>query len=55
MPDRPIWQTESDSYRPLSMKQNVWFQGGICTEKIQVDQIQNGQLEAIIDFDMGNK
>ena len=34
------------------------FQGGICPEKCQLDQIQNGQLEAIIEFNrgpMGNK
>ena len=36
------------------MKQNVQFQGGICPEKSQLNQIQNSRLEAIIDFDMGN-
>ena len=29
-------------------------QGGICPEKCQLDQIKNGQLEAIIDFNMGD-
>ena len=47
MPD--IWQTEPD--KPL---QNVRFQGGICPEKCELVQIQNYQLEAIIDFIIGN-
>ena len=29
------------------MKQNVRFQGRICPEKFQLDQIYNGQLVAI--------
>ena len=28
------------------------FQGRICPEKFQVDQIQNGRLSAIINFNM---
>ena len=36
------------------MKQNVRFQGGICPGKCQLDQIQNGQLKAIIDFNMSH-
>ena len=37
------------------MKQNIPFQEGIglCPEKCQLDQIQNRQFEAIIDFSMG--
>ena len=38
----------------LSIKQNGLFQGGIWPEKSQLDQIQNVQLEAIIDFNMVN-
>ena len=34
-----------------AIKQNVRFQGGISPEKCQ---IQNGRLEAIIDFNMGD-
>ena len=30
------------------------FHGGICPEKFQLDQIQNGQFAAIIDFNMHN-
>ena len=30
------------------------FQGGICPEKGQHDQIQNGRLAAIIDFNLRN-
>ena len=36
------------------MKQNVRFQVGICPEKGQTDQIQNGRLSANIDFNMHN-
>ena len=36
------------------MKQNVTFQEGICPEKIQPDQIQNGWLPAIIVTNMYN-
>ena len=28
--------------RPLTIKQYVRFQGGICPEKFQLDQIENG-------------
>ena len=48
-----IWQTEPDM-RPLSIEQNVRFQGKICPEKSQLDQIQNGRVEVIIDLNMGN-
>ena len=34
------------------MKKNVQFQGEICPEKFQLDQIENGQLSAIINFNM---
>ena len=34
----------------ITIEQNVRFQAGICPEKCQLDQIENGQLEAIIDF-----
>ena len=44
-----IWQTVPDSYT-ITMKQNLRFEGGICPEKYQLDQIQNGQLTAIIDY-----
>ena len=30
------------------------FQGGICPEQFHRDQIQNGRLAAIIDFNMRN-
>ena len=30
------------------------FQGRLCPEKYKLGQIKNDQLEAIIDFDMGN-
>ena len=30
------------------------FQGRVCPEKIQLDQIKNGRISAIIDFDMHN-
>ena len=43
-----IWQAVPDSWT-LTIKQNVWFQRGICPEKFQLDQ--NGRLAAIIDFD----
>ena len=36
----------------ITIKQNVWFQVGICPEKFQLDKIQNGQLAAIITFNM---
>ena len=34
----------------LTVEQNVLFQGRICPEKLQLDQIQNGWLVAIIDL-----
>ena len=38
---------------PVSIKQNVRFKGGICSEKL--NQIQNGRLETfIINFDMSD-
>ena len=36
------------------MKQIVRFQEGICPEKIQLVQIQNGRLLAIINTNMHN-
>ena len=38
----------------IAIKPNVRFQGGICPEKCQPGQIQNGRLEAIIVLNMGN-
>ena len=38
----------------ITIKQNVRFHEGICPEKCQLDHIQNGQLEAIINCIMGN-
>ena len=40
--------------RPLgiTIKQNVRFQVGICSEKCQLDQIQNCRLSVIYNFDM---
>ena len=32
----------------ITIKQNVQFQAGVCHEKIQLYQIQNGRLSAII-------
>ena len=40
-----------DTYTILQ-KQNVRFQVVICPAKSQLDQIQNGQLAAIIDFNI---
>ena len=36
----------------IAIKQNVRFQGGVCTGKIQLYQIKNGRLVAIIDLNM---
>ena len=36
------------------MKQNVRFQEGICSGKIQPDQFQNDQISAIFDSNMHN-
>ena len=33
--------------RPLLQKQNVRFKVGICSENVQLDQIQNSRLSAI--------
>ena len=49
MPD--IWQNVPDSLT-ITIKQNVRFQVGICSEKFQLDQIKNGRLSAIINFNM---
>ena len=51
MPD--CLQTMPDSYT-MTIKKNVQYQVGICPEKCQLDQIHNGQLDAVIDFNMGN-
>ena len=32
--------------------QNVRFQVGICSENFELEQIQNGRLSAIINFNM---
>ena len=42
-----IWQTVPDSYT-ITIKQNVQFQGGICSKKFKLDQLKNGRLVAII-------
>ena len=34
------------------INQNVLFQVGICPEKFQLDQIQNGRLSGILSFNM---
>ena len=49
MPD--IWQTVPDS-STITIKQNVRFQVGMCSENVQLEQIQNGRLSAIINFNM---
>ena len=36
-----IWHTMPDS-STITIEQNVQFQGGICPENVQPDQIQNG-------------
>ena len=36
------------------MEQNVRFQGGICLQEFQLDQIENQWIAAIIDFIMLN-
>ena len=38
--------------RPLISNTNVRFRGGICPENIPLDQIQNGRLKTIIDFNV---
>ena len=38
----------------INIKQDVQLQRGICPEKFQFDKIPNGQLVAIIDFNMRN-
>ena len=38
----------------ITVKQNVWFQIGICPENFQLEQIQNGRHAAIIDFNIRN-
>ena len=49
-----IYFNISDIY--ITIKQNVRFQVEMCPEKFQVivDQIKNGRLSAIIDFNMRN-
>ena len=44
---------DSQTTRP-TVKHNLRFQEGICLEKIQPDEIQNGRLSAIIDTNMQN-
>ena len=48
-----IWQIMRYSWT-ITIKRNVRFQEGICPKKIQLDQIKNCQLAAIIDFNMCN-
>ena len=48
---RNIWKTRPDSWT-ITIKQNVQFQVGICSVKFQLDQIKNGRLSAIINFNM---
>ena len=38
----------------ITTEQNVRFLGGICPEKIQLDQIENGRHAAIFYFNMRN-
>ena len=40
--------------KTINMKQNVWFQGGICPEKCQLYKIQNGWIVPIFHFNMRN-
>ena len=47
MPD--IWQAMPDA-RSLNYKTKCRFQGGICSEKFQINYIQNGQLRAIFNI-----
>ena len=49
MPD--IWRSVPDYSETITIKQYVWFQGGICPEKYQLDQIQNDRL-VDINFNM---
>ena len=45
-----IWQSVPDSLT-ITIKQNVWYQGGICPEICQLNQIfDNGRLATIIDL-----
>ena len=44
-----IWQTVPNDWT-ITIKQNVWFQGGVWPGQSQLDKIQNGQLEVIIVF-----
>ena len=46
-----IAQPVPDS-QTICMKQKVRFQVGICPEKNQLDQIQNGRLSVIIGFNI---
>ena len=48
-----IWKIVPDSWN-IAVEQNVRFQGGICHEKCQLDQTENGRIEAIIYFNMCN-
>ena len=43
----------ADSYT-ITIEQNVQFQAGVCPDNIQLEQIQNGRLVVIIDFNMRN-
>ena len=36
----------------MTIKQNVRIQVGICSENFHLDQIQNGRLSDIINFNM---
>ena len=48
---RNIWEKVQDGWT-ITMKQNVRLQGEICPDKLQLDQIQNGRLTTIIDFNI---
>ena len=38
--------------KTITTKHNVRIQVGICSENFHLDQIQNGRLSAIINFNM---
>ena len=48
-----IMKTAQDIYT-ITIKQIVRFQGRMHFEKIQLDQVQNGRLSAIIQFHMAD-
>ena len=48
-----IMKTAQDIYT-ITIKQIVRFQGRMHFEKIQLDQVQNGRISAIIQFHMAD-